>query len=100
MEMSYSADVDHIDDAIRDAAAERKTGESIKIRVQPSIFRRTVAQHRMWPGVSWTVECSTVEEAIALREAMRTFFETVVQLGPEASQQAMEQAQRDARAIA
>jgi hypothetical protein len=84
MEMSYSADVDHIDEPVQQAAEERKPGESIRIRLQPSIFRRPLGQHRMWPGVSWTVDCATVEEAIALREAMRAFFEAIVRDGPTA----------------
>ena len=83
MEMSYSADVDGIDVPVQEAAAERvKPGEPIRIRIQPSIFRRKVAQHRMWPGVSWTLNCTTVEEAIELREAMRIFFDQCSKVGP------------------
>ena len=82
MEQSYSADVDHIDEPIVAAATEQKAGETIRIRIQPSIFRRPLGQHRMWPGVSWTVDCRDTAEAIALREAMRAFFEAVVRVGP------------------
>lgn len=83
MEMTYSKDVDRLDEPIQQAAAERtKAGETIRIRIQPSIFRRPLGQHRMWPGVSWTLDCSSAEEAIALREAMRLFFEQVAQVGP------------------
>lgn len=82
MEMSYSADVDHIDEPIIEAAGERKDGESIRVRVQPSIFRRLLGQHRMWAGVSWTIDCSTVDEAIALRQAMQGFFSAIVRVGP------------------
>jgi hypothetical protein len=83
MEMSYSADVDSIDEPVQAAAAERtKPEETIRIRIQPSIFRRPLGQHRMWPGVSWTLDCRTVDEAIALREAMRIFFEETARVGP------------------
>jgi hypothetical protein len=84
MEQTYSADVDHIDEPIEEAAAERtQVGESIRIRVQPSIYRRVLGQHRMWAGVSWTIDCATVEEAVALREALRVFFEALARDGPE-----------------
>ena len=83
LDMTYSADVDHIDDPIHEAAGERtKAGETIRIRVQPSIFRRALGQHRMWQGVSWTIDCAGPEDAISLREAMRAFFDAVVRLGP------------------
>jgi hypothetical protein len=90
MQMSYSADVDHIDEPLQDADTERKAGETIRIRVQPSIFRRTLGQHRMWAGVSWTVDCQTMAEAIALREAMRAFFEAAARIGPRELQTALE----------
>jgi hypothetical protein len=82
MEMSYSKDVERLDEPILEAAAEQKPGETIRIRIQPSIFRRVLGQHRMWPGVSWTVDCKDPAEAVALREALRAFFEAVVRVGP------------------
>jgi hypothetical protein len=90
MQTSYSADVDHIDEPLQDADAERKAGETIRIRVQPSLFRRTLGQHRMWAGVSWTVDCQTMDEAIALREAMRAFFEAAARIGPQRLQAALD----------
>lgn len=83
MEMSYSKDVDRIDEPVQEAEAERtNANQTIRIRIQPSIFRRPLGQHRMWPGVSWTLDCQSAEEAIALREAMRLFFEQVAAVGP------------------
>lgn len=85
MEMIYSADVEKIDEPIVQAASERTAeGETIRIRIQPSIYRRALGQHRMWQGVSWTLDCQTVEEAIALRETMRLFFEQMAAVGPAA----------------
>lgn len=82
METTYSADVDHIDEPILEAAGEcTKVGETIRVRVQPSIWRRPKKQHRMWTGVSWTVDCATVVEAISLREAMRAFFDAISKHG-------------------
>jgi hypothetical protein len=82
MEMTYSKDVERLDEPIFEAAHEQKPGETIRIRIQPSIFRRLHSQHRMWPGLSWTIDCQDTAEAIALREALRAFFEAVVRVGP------------------
>lgn len=57
--------------------AELKPGEVLKIRLQPSIWRRGVSQHRHWAGVSWSVDCENAKEAIALRDGLRAFFEAV-----------------------
>lgn len=81
MEMTYSADVDHIDEPIQAAAEEQTADETIRIRLQPSIFRRRLGQHRMWAGVSWTVDCANLDEAIALRQALRAFFEALIRDG-------------------
>lgn len=75
MNVTYSADIDHIDDPVR-AAAEEAPGEPIKIRIQPSVLRRGKDnQQRAWAGVSWNLEVGAVDEAVALREALRAFFE-------------------------
>jgi hypothetical protein len=87
--VTYSADVDHIDDQAYEAEAERP-GEPIRIRIQPSIFRKAAGaqgQHRAWLDVSWMLECKDAKEAIALREAMRIFFEQVGEKGAEAVRQ-------------
>lgn len=78
METSYSADTEHIDEPIEAAAAERTApDQTIRIRVQPSILRRGLGQHRMWAGVSWTVNCTSVAEAVELRVALTAFFEAL-----------------------
>lgn len=77
MRTVYSADVEHIDEPIEQAMAEMKPGEVLKIRLQPSIWRRGVSQHRSWAGVSWSVDCENAKEAIDLREGLRAFFEAV-----------------------
>jgi len=81
MQTSYSADVEHIDAPLEDAANERQPGETIRIRLQPSLFRRQLGQHRMWKGVSWTVDCQDLAEAVALREALQAFFAAVARVG-------------------
>lgn len=81
MNVTYSADIDHIDDPVREAALEAP-GEPIKIRVQPTLFRRGKDnQQRAWAGVAWNLSCDTVEEVVALREALRAFFEAAEQHG-------------------
>lgn len=90
MQMTYSADVDHIDEPLELAASERsKPEEPIRIRLQPSIFRPGLRQQRFWAGVSWTVDCQDVAEAVGLREALRCFFEAVQKHGPRAVMQAL-----------
>lgn len=81
MDVTYSADIDHIDDAVREAAQEAP-GEAIRVRLQPTILRRGKDnQQRAWAGVSWNLSCPTVDEAIALREGLRAFFDAVAEDG-------------------
>lgn len=82
MQTSYSADTEHIDEPIEAAARERTTDtQTIRIRIQPSILRRGLGQHRMWAGVSWTVNCTSVAEAVELRLALKAFFEAMTRDG-------------------
>lgn len=90
MDMTYSADIEHIDEPLHAAADELKAGEPIRVRIQPMLWRKTMAQHRSWAGVSWTVNCRTVDEAIALREALRAFFEAIARVSPGQVQGALE----------
>ena len=86
MEATYSRDLEGIDQPVYDAAAERP-GKPIRVRVQPSLFR--VSKRRegatgdqiAWAKVSWIIECHTPEEVIALREAMKEFFEVISLVG-------------------
>jgi hypothetical protein len=85
MDVTYSADIGDLDQAVQDAQAERP-GKPIKIRLQPTIFRlrgaeATGGDHQAWKGVSWTLECQTAQEAIGLRETLRAFFTAVGAVG-------------------
>jgi hypothetical protein len=82
VQTTYSATAHELDQPIRDADAERKAGESIRIRLQPTILQRVSGQHRMWPRVSWIVDCDSVEEVVALREGLKAFFEASSRVGP------------------
>lgn len=88
METRYSRDDLDLDDQVRDAFDERP-GKPLRIRVQPTILRTTSEksghfnQHQPWKGVRWILDVETVEEAAALREALRVFFAQVSELGPE-----------------
>ena len=79
---SYSRDVEGIDQPVYDAAAERP-GKPIRVRIQPSLYRVKPGggEQTSWAKVSWLVECESAEEVIALREAMREFFDTVTAVG-------------------
>lgn len=85
MEVSYSADVADLDRAAYEAQAERPD-LPIRLRVQPTLLRSKPGQiggnHKSWPGVSWTLECKDAEEAIAIRDALRTFFLALSRVGP------------------
>jgi len=71
---------------LKAAQAERQ-GKGIRLRVQPVIFRTSGSrqgqgQYKAWPDVSWTIDCDSVEEVLALREALRAFFVAVTLEGP------------------
>lgn len=86
MQTSFSADAGDPDQALREAFDERP-GRGLRIRLQPSILRASqgrAGQHIPWKHVRWSVDCESVEEASALREALRLFFVLVAERGPEA----------------
>lgn len=92
MEISYSADVPDLDRPAVEAKAERPD-RPIRLRVQPTLLRvkagATLGNHRSWPGVSWTLECQTAEEAIAVRRALQAFFAALAQHGPAVVERAL-----------
>ncbi len=83
MEITYSANMTQLDRPLKIAAKARVTDlEPIRIRLQPSLFRRDLRQHRHWTGLSWTIDCGDVSEAVGMREALQAFFVRLVQSGP------------------
>lgn len=80
MEITYAADTEQIDVAVREIAAEQVDG-TVRLRVQPTI--RKGGNYVSWTGVSWLVTCADADEAIAVREALRAFFAAVQELGPD-----------------
>lgn len=81
MDVAYSAaSRDELDRPAYEAQAERPD-KPVRLRIQPTLLR-TEGQHQAWPGVSWTVECQDAEETIAVREALRAFFEALGVQGP------------------
>jgi len=77
MDVTYSADAVDLDRPAYEAQAERPD-RAIRLRLQPTLLRvkagQTLGNHRSWSGVSWTLECQTAEEAIAVRLALEAFF--------------------------
>lgn len=77
-QVNYAADVEQIDRMIQEIAAERPEGD-VRLRLQPTILRG--GDYRAWQGVSWTLTCQDAEEAIAVRDALKEFFQAVARTG-------------------
>lgn len=88
--VSYSADTTDLDAPVREAF-EKAPGKPINLRLQPTILRRDLngGQQRSWSRVTWNLACETVEEAVAVREALQEFFDAVQRVGVEATRQAL-----------
>ena len=81
MQSAFAQDAADDRRPIEEAAAERP-GKPILIRVHPTIFRE--GQYRSWKGVHWKLEVDSPTEAVALREALQVFFQTLTSAGPHA----------------
>lgn len=92
MEVSYSAGPRDVDRTLKHAQAERP-GQPIRMRIQPTVLRQKPgqkeAQHTSWPGVSWVLECQTVDEAAGIRKALEAFFVAIAQHGPREVERAL-----------
>lgn len=92
MEVSYSQAVINLDQPALDAQAERPD-RPLRLRIQPTLLRQkagqTIANHQSWPGVSWTLECQTADEAIQVRKALTTFLAALNQHGAVAVDKAL-----------
>lgn len=67
----------------------------IRLWIQPNFVWPKPGQrpvHRGWSGVSWSLQCPTVADAIALRQALEAFFVGVTEFGAEALMTAIRQA--------
>jgi hypothetical protein len=88
MQAEFYRDLADENQPVRDAFDERP-GKPIKLRIQPSIFRKSAGprgQYRYWQDVIWNVECDTPEEVLELKDALRVFFQAITQFGPAAVQ--------------
>lgn len=80
MDITYSADPKELDAFVQVAATESKDG-SVRIRVQPSIYRD--GQYKPWPEVTWILRCETAEEAIAVKDVLRECFAALLRKGTD-----------------
>lgn len=74
MDIKYAGNRTDLD-TILPIAQRARPGKPIRVRVQPTIFRD--GSYHSWSGVAWRVDCGTLEEASALRQALQAFFEIV-----------------------
>jgi hypothetical protein len=81
MMSEFAQDIADQEQLIR-AAFDERPGKAVKIRIQPMILRN--GNYSSWKQVRWTLDCDTVTEALAIRDAMRTFFEAMARCGPAA----------------
>jgi hypothetical protein len=89
----FAQDLVDPDQPVRDAFTERP-GKPLKIRVQPMLLRATggKGQYQAWKQVRWTLDCDSPAEALAVKAALRAFFEAMVTHGPEAVHAALSKA--------
>lgn len=78
MQVTYSADADAVVARVNELAQDGK----VRLRVQPTIRSRSGNYHA-WTGVSWLIDCGTVDEALVLRDALQGFFRAVNHAGVE-----------------
>ena len=88
MRAAYAQDAPYDETTtIRDALVERP-GKPIRLRIQPTIWRthgKDAGSYRHWRAVSWVLECDTIDEVNAFKEAMRAFFAYATTHGPTAA---------------
>lgn len=67
------------DASIQEAQNSRRAGEPLAIRIQPQLYTRREGRHRehmyrAWRGVYWRLKCSSLKDAIAVRDALASLF--------------------------
>lgn len=82
MQVNYSADTSELDQPAIEAASERP-GKSIRVRIPLLLFRLrdgetpSAGVYRSWNNVSWIIECTDADEALALRDGLAAFFDRI-----------------------
>lgn len=83
MDVQYSRPEEQ-DQQVHEAFEGRK---QVRLRLQPDLYYADHGGSRgayvAWRGVHWKVDCSTPGEALALKEALRTFFTVCGRSGPD-----------------
>jgi hypothetical protein len=80
--------VDSLSEKTRDSLEEITGDRPPKLRMQPTVYD-VKNNYRAWPGVSWTLDCESVEEAKELKEALELFFTRVQAHGTAEVQQVL-----------
>jgi len=90
MELVNTADRLDLDDVVREAFKVAKDRDNpLRIRVQPTVYNAERADHVLWPGIVWTLLCTSLEEVRQLRKALDEFFSAIVRGGPAAVVEAL-----------
>ena len=67
-----------VDESLFDSINERP-GQTIRIRVQPTILRQREgdarASYQSWKDLHWLIEITSLQEAQAFRQALTAFFQ-------------------------
>lgn len=83
--VNYSIPEDQ--DALVHTAFAERPDKPLRLRLQPDIFRLNQRSARgrydAWKGVHWTVELATPGEAVALKDALRLFFDVAEEIGAD-----------------
>jgi hypothetical protein len=95
MQSEFSRDLADPDQPIKDAAAAREG--PIKLRIQPSILQKN-GQYKSWTDLRWSLECDGAAEALAVRDVMIVFFDTLMKSGPKAVHRALAAAGKETAA--
>ncbi len=89
-QMGITVDQAQPDDENRSAfaALESRPGQPIRLRLQPQLYftmknqRYRQGAFLSWRSVYWNLQCATVAEAIAVKDALTSFFKALMVLDP------------------
>lgn len=79
----------------KDDDEEKAPARKLRIRLMGQIHDFNKGSYSGWPGLSGTMEVSTLDEARDLRKSVRLFFELLRKQGPSAIYAAMKKLDKE-----